>query len=110
MAKNSLGEFAGGNTSSALNPWKLDRTSFGSSSGTVSAAVAGLIGFGIGTETGGSIVYPPEIGRDENPEEMPLGQNQGRLDCRTTWHPFQTWTHNRYSPFSNSTQDEWHAW
>ena len=58
LAKNSLGEFAGGNTSSALNPWKLDRTSFGSSSGTVSAAVAGLIGFGIGTETGGSIVFP----------------------------------------------------
>ena len=58
MAKMSLGEFAGGNTSSALNPWKLDRTSFGSSSGTVAGAVAGLIGFGIGTETGGSIVYP----------------------------------------------------
>ena len=58
MAKMSLGEFAGGNTSSALNPWKLDRTSFGSSSGTVAAAVAGLIGFGIGTETGGSIVFP----------------------------------------------------
>ncbi len=58
MAKNSLGEFAGGNTSSALNPWKLDRTSFGSSSGTVAAAVAGLMGFGIGTETGGSIVFP----------------------------------------------------
>ena len=58
MAKMSLGEFAGGNTSSALNPWKLDRTSFGSSSGTVSACVAGLIGFGIGTETGGSIVFP----------------------------------------------------
>ncbi len=58
FAKMSLGEFAGGNTSSALNPWKLDRTSFGSSSGTVAAAVAGLIGFGIGTETGGSIVFP----------------------------------------------------
>ena len=58
MAKMALGEFAGGNTSSALNPWKLDRTSFGSSSGTVAAAVAGLIGFGIGTETGGSIVFP----------------------------------------------------
>jgi len=58
MAKMSLGEFAGGNTSTALNPWKLDRTSFGSSSGTVAAAVAGLIGFGIGTETGGSIVFP----------------------------------------------------
>ena len=58
MAKNSLGEFAGGNTSTALNPWKLDRTSFGSSSGTVVSVVAGLMGFGIGTETGGSIVYP----------------------------------------------------
>ena len=55
MAKMSLGEFAGGNTSSALNPWKLDRTSFGSSSGTVSAAVAGLIGFGIGTERVGQL-------------------------------------------------------
>ena len=58
MGKMSQGEFAGGNTSNALNPWKLDRTSFGSSSGTVAATVAGLIGFGIGTETGGSIVYP----------------------------------------------------
>lgn len=58
MAKMAQGEFAGGNTSNALNPWKLDRTSFGSSSGTVVATVAGLIGFGIGTETGGSIVYP----------------------------------------------------
>lgn len=58
MGKMSQGEFTGGNTSNALNPWKLDRTSFGSSSGTVVATVAGLIGFGIGTETGGSIVYP----------------------------------------------------
>ena len=58
MAKMAQGEFAGGNTSNALNPWKLDRTSFGSSSGTVTGVVAGLLGFGIGTETGGSIVYP----------------------------------------------------
>ena len=58
MAKMSLGEFAGGNTSTALNPWKLDRSSFGSSSGTVAGTVAGMIGFGIGTETGGSIVFP----------------------------------------------------
>lgn len=58
MAKMSMGEFAGGNTSSARNPWKLDRTTFGSSSGTAVGAVAGLIAFGIGSETGGSIVYP----------------------------------------------------
>lgn len=58
MAKMSMGEFAGGNTSNALNPWKLDRTTFGSSSGTVAGTVAGFIAFGIGSETGGSIVYP----------------------------------------------------
>ncbi len=58
MAKMSLAEFAGGNTSTARNPWKLDRSTYGSSSGTVVGAVTGLIGFGIGTETGGSIVLP----------------------------------------------------
>ena len=58
MAKMSMAEFAGGNTSTARNPWKLSRSSSGSSSGTVVAAVAGLIGFGIGSETGGSIVLP----------------------------------------------------
>ena len=58
MAKMSMGEFAGGNTSNALNPWKRDRTTFGSSSGTAAGAVAGFIAFGIGSETGGSIVYP----------------------------------------------------
>lgn len=58
MAKMAMGEFAGGNTSNALNPWKRDRTTFGSSSGTAVGAVAGFIGFGVGSETGGSIVYP----------------------------------------------------
>jgi aspartyl-tRNA(Asn)/glutamyl-tRNA(Gln) amidotransferase subunit A len=58
LAKMAMGEFAGGNTSTARNPWKLDRTTFGSSSGTAVGVVAGLVGFGIGTETGGSIVYP----------------------------------------------------
>ncbi len=51
-------ESAGGNTSNALNPWKRDRTTFGSSSGTAAGTVAGFIAFGIGSETGGSIVYP----------------------------------------------------
>ena len=75
MAKMSLGEFAGGNTSSALNPWKLDRTSFGSSSGTVSAAVAGLIGFGIGTETG--------IGNQDRSEIRHRNGNRKRSGHRT---------------------------
>ena len=63
MAKMSMGEFAGGNTSNALNPWKRDRTTFGSSSGTAAGTVAGFIAFGIGSETSGSIVYPCSGGR-----------------------------------------------
>ena len=58
LGKMAMGEFAGGNTSTALNPWKLDRSTFGSSSGTVVGVTAGLLGFGIGTETGGSIMLP----------------------------------------------------
>jgi aspartyl-tRNA(Asn)/glutamyl-tRNA(Gln) amidotransferase subunit A len=58
VAKMTTAEFAGGSTSTALNPWKLDRSTQGSSSGTVAGTVAGLISFGIGTETGGSIVFP----------------------------------------------------
>ena len=58
LGKMTTAEFAGGSISTALNPWKLDRSTQGSSSGTVVGVVAGLIGFGIGTETGGSIVFP----------------------------------------------------
>lgn len=58
IGKMTTAEFAGGSTSTALNPWKLDRSTQGSSSGTVAGTVAGLIAFGIGTETGGSIVFP----------------------------------------------------
>ncbi|HYU78344.1 MAG TPA: amidase [Vicinamibacterales bacterium] len=82
MAKMAMAEFAGGNTSSALNPWKLDRSSMGSSSGTVVGAVAGLIAYGIGSETGGSIVLPaatvgasglrPTFGRVSRFRCMPL--------------------------------------
>ena len=36
-------------------------------------------------------IYPPNIGREENPIEMPLGMNRGRLDCRVKWLPFQDW-------------------
>jgi Asp-tRNA(Asn)/Glu-tRNA(Gln) amidotransferase A subunit family amidase len=40
------------------NPWKLDQGSSGSSAGPGAATAAGLVGFGIGTETLGSIVSP----------------------------------------------------
>jgi len=40
------------------NPWDTGRWTGGSSSGTGAAVAAGLVGFGIGTETWGSILCP----------------------------------------------------
>ncbi len=61
VAKFTLGALAmgdywfGGRTK---NPWNLERGSSGSSAGSTSATVAGLIPFAIGTETHGSIISP----------------------------------------------------
>src|SRR5207244_192582 len=40
------------------NPWNAEQGSNGSSAGSGSATAAGLVGFGIGTETYGSIISP----------------------------------------------------
>jgi Asp-tRNA(Asn)/Glu-tRNA(Gln) amidotransferase A subunit family amidase len=61
VAKLSLGALAlndiwfGGQTK---NPWLLDEGSSGSSAGPGAATAAGLVGFALGSETGGSIVSP----------------------------------------------------
>ncbi len=61
VAKLSLGALAlndiwfGGQT---MNPWNLDEGASGSSAGPGAATAAGLVGFAIGSETGGSIVSP----------------------------------------------------
>jgi Asp-tRNA(Asn)/Glu-tRNA(Gln) amidotransferase A subunit family amidase len=61
VAKLSLGALAlndiwfGGQT---MNPWLLEEASSGSSAGPAAATAAGLVGFAIGSETGGSIVSP----------------------------------------------------
>jgi Asp-tRNA(Asn)/Glu-tRNA(Gln) amidotransferase A subunit family amidase len=61
VAKLSLGALAlndiwfGGQT---LNPWLLEEASSGSSAGPGAATAAGLVGFSIGSETGGSIISP----------------------------------------------------
>jgi Asp-tRNA(Asn)/Glu-tRNA(Gln) amidotransferase A subunit family amidase len=61
VAKLSLGALAlndiwfGGQT---MNPWLLEEGASGSSAGPGSATAAGLVGFAIGSETGGSIVSP----------------------------------------------------
>jgi Asp-tRNA(Asn)/Glu-tRNA(Gln) amidotransferase A subunit family amidase len=41
-----------------MNPWLLEEGSSGSSAGPAAAVAAGLVGFGIGSETLGSIVSP----------------------------------------------------
>jgi len=64
VAKFTLGALAmgdywyGGRTK---NPWNLTSGSSGSSAGSASATVAGLVPFAIGTETYGSIVSPSTV-------------------------------------------------
>jgi Asp-tRNA(Asn)/Glu-tRNA(Gln) amidotransferase A subunit family amidase len=61
VAKLSLGALAlndiwfGGQT---MNPWLLEEGASGSSAGPGAATGAGLVGFSIGSETGGSIISP----------------------------------------------------
>ena len=61
VAKLTTGEmafgdqWAGGRTN---NPWNLSEGSSGSSAGSGAATAAGLVGFAIGTDTGGSILSP----------------------------------------------------
>ncbi|MEX0880133.1 MAG: amidase family protein [Thermoanaerobaculia bacterium] len=61
LAKLSMGALAlndvwfGGQT---MNPWLLEEGSGGSSAGPGAATAAALVGFSIGSETGGSIVDP----------------------------------------------------
>jgi Asp-tRNA(Asn)/Glu-tRNA(Gln) amidotransferase A subunit family amidase len=61
IAKLSLGALAlndiwfGGQT---MNPWLLEEGASGSSAGPGAATAAGLVGFSVGSETGGSIIAP----------------------------------------------------
>ena len=61
VAKLTTGEmafgdqWAGGRTN---NPWRPDEGSSGSSAGSGAATAAGLVGFAIGSDTGGSILSP----------------------------------------------------
>jgi Asp-tRNA(Asn)/Glu-tRNA(Gln) amidotransferase A subunit family amidase len=61
VAKLSLGALAlndiwfGGQT---MNPWLLEEGASGSSAGPGAATAAGLVGFSVGSETGGSIISP----------------------------------------------------
>jgi Asp-tRNA(Asn)/Glu-tRNA(Gln) amidotransferase A subunit family amidase len=59
--KTTLGALALGDVwfgGTTRNPWNVKQGSSGSSAGTASSVAAGLVGFGLGSETLGSIVSP----------------------------------------------------
>src|SRR5882757_2396408 len=97
LAKVVTGELAGNDIwfgGRTNNPWKLDEGSTGSSAGSGAAVAAGCAPFGIGTETGGSILSPsarcgvtglrPTFGRISRYGVMALSWTQDRLGpmCR----------------------------
>ena len=98
IAKLTLGALAMGDVwfgGRTRNPWDLEQGSSGSSAGSASATVAGLVGFAIGTETLGSIVSPatrcgatglrPTFGRVSRAGAMALSWSMDKIGpiCRT---------------------------
>ncbi|MFN2603169.1 MAG: amidase [Gemmatimonadaceae bacterium] len=98
VAKLTLGELAQGDIwfgGMTKNPWKVDQGSSGSSAGPASATAAGLVGFGIGSETLGSISSPstrcgvtglrPTYGRVPKTGAMALSWSMDKLGplCRS---------------------------
>ncbi len=64
VAKLSTGELALGDTwfgGRTNNPWDPSKGSSGSSAGSGAATAAGLVGFALGTDTGGSILSPSTV-------------------------------------------------
>jgi aspartyl-tRNA(Asn)/glutamyl-tRNA(Gln) amidotransferase subunit A len=64
LGKTNMNEFAAGTSGKNMaygdvrNPWALDHSAGGSSSGTAAAVAAGIAPAGVGTDTGGSIRIP----------------------------------------------------
>ncbi len=98
IAKLTLGALAWGDVwfgGKTRNPWNLEQGSSGSSAGSASATVAGLVGFSIGSETLGSIVSPstrcgatglrPTFGRVSRHGAMALSWTMDKLGpiCRS---------------------------
>ena len=77
------------------NPWNIEQDASGSSAGPGSATAAGLVGFSIGTDTGGSIIGPstrngvsglrPTFGRVSRYGAMTLAWTQDTIGpmCRS---------------------------
>ena len=101
VAKLTLGALAMGDVwfgGRTRNPWNLEQGSSGSSAGSSAATAAGLVGFGIGSETLGSISSPstrvgvtglrPTFGRVPRTGAMAL-----------------SWTMDKLGPLTRSAED-----
>jgi len=97
LAKLATGELAQGDQwfgGQTKNPWNPEQGSSGSSAGPASATAGGLVAFGIGSETSGSILSPsarcgvtvlrPTFGRISRYGVMALSWTQDRMGplCR----------------------------
>jgi Asp-tRNA(Asn)/Glu-tRNA(Gln) amidotransferase A subunit family amidase len=98
VCKTTLGELAMGEVwahGMTRNPWNIKQGSSGSSAGSCAATAAGLMPFGIGSETLGSIVSPcdrcgttglrPSYGRVSRTGAMALSWSMDKIGpiCRT---------------------------
>ena len=101
VAKLTLGALAMGDQwfgGMTRNPWDIKRGSSGSSAGSASATSAGLVGFGIGSETLGSIVSPcRECGTTGL---RPTFGRVSRHGCMTL-----SWSMDKLGPIARSVED-----
>ena len=101
VAKLTLGALAMGDQwfgGMTRNPWNVKQGSSGSSAGSASAVVAGLVGFAIGTETLGSIVSP--CTRCGASGLRPTFGRVSRAGCMAL-----AWTMDKLGPICRSIED-----
>jgi Asp-tRNA(Asn)/Glu-tRNA(Gln) amidotransferase A subunit family amidase len=101
VAKLTLGALAQGDQwfgGMTRNPWNVKQGSSGSSAGSASAVVAGLVGFAIGSETQGSIVSP--CTRCGASGLRPTFGRVSRHGCMTL-----AWTMDKLGPIARSIED-----
>ena len=91
-------EFAGGANATTCNPWDLERTAAGSSSGSAAAVAARELPLAIGTDTGGSIAIPAAFVGIAG-----LKATYGRVP-RTGVMPL-SWTLDHVGPMTRSAKD-----
>lgn len=80
------------------NPWNLNEDASGSSAGSGAATAAGLVGFAIGSDTGGSVIQPAE--RNGVAGLRPTFGRVSRYGAMTL-----AWTQDTVGPLCRSVED-----